>query len=427
MPYLAVSPWQVIVRPPFYYGFIYYGLLLILALLLLIKDRTHKIDWLIGLLILFLFVNIISLMINWNILYPALTPDAADIKSPHFYNLLVIVYLIMNIVTVWLVKRIITTKELFERSMKIILWSSVIASIWGISMVLGHLSGILSENVLLVNLFPRLSGTATEPQVFGNFLLMILPVSWAFLTQRMNLFNYLAVFILGLSLVMTFSMGAWVGAGAGFVLFIVLSIKRIHTNYHLILISIMALILVMLILLSFIYPSYLKGFDKYVSKLKLWKTSEELKVYRESIKGQKEDIYRGDIVNRFDDKLQRSWMGQAAWNMFISKPVFGIGPGNYGFLYNEFKPAGTPRKPYMEKTHNAYLEILAETGIIGLAVFLAILIILITRSWPRTILGAGCYAAIVALLVHGLSFGILAHNYFWLAMGLLWAQKDLNA
>jgi len=427
MPFLAVSPWQVMIQPPFYYGFIYYVLLAGLGLLIIFKSRPLvKWDLIKVLLAVFLLINIFSLMMNWIAIDPRSIPWANGLKSPHIYNIFVVIYLLMNIVTFWLAGEVIVSTKIMERSIEIIVLASVLASFWGVIMVLGHMTGWLKEIILPVNLFPRLTGTATEPQVFGNFLLLGWPLSLALLIKRSNWLNILSVFILSLSLIMTFSMGAWLGALGGLLVIGILNYKYLSVKLGLILIAVLVLVIGCLAVLSLIYPPYLANFDKYTSKLMVWNVKKEATIYKESIKGRDPEEYRGDLVNRFDDKLQRIWMGQTAINMFRTKPLFGVGPGNYGFLYNEYKPSGTPQKPFQEKTHNAYLEILAETGILGSITFLAAMLILLVKSWPRTLLGAGCYASVIALLIHGLSFGILAHNYTWLAMGLLWAQKEIN-
>lgn len=428
MPFLAVSPWQVIIQPPFYYGFIYYALLALLGLLIIIKSKSlFKWDFINGLLILFLLINGFSLISNWNLIYPQSIPGVGGLKSPQVYNLLVLAYLFLNILTVWIARKVIISTDLLKKTVKIIVYSSFAAAIWGIIMILGHMTGWLKETILPVNLFPRLTGTATEPQVFGNFLLLSWPLSLVLLIKRPGWLNYLMAFILSLALAMTFSMGAWLGALVGMVFLVAFGFQYLSARWGLSLAAILILVIGCLMVFSWIYPPYLAGFDKYLSKLRAWNIKKEAAVYQESIKGKDAEEYRGEIVERFDDKLQRVWMGQAAINMFRANPVLGVGPGNYGFLYNEYKPSGTPQKPYQEKTHNAYLEILAETGILGMAAFLAIMLFILIRSWPRTMLGLGIYASVLALLVHGLSFGILAHNYTWLALGLLWFQKDFNA
>ena len=428
MPFLAVSPRQMIFQPPFYYGFIYFALWAWLGLQIMLRSRPLlKWDLINAFLTMFVLINILSLMVNWNIINQQSISGVGGFKLAHIYGIFITGYLFMNVVTVWIIRKIFISEELFDKAVKIIVFSSMVAAVWGIVMVIGHLIGWLKEGILPLNFFPRLTGTATEPQVFGNFLLFGWPLSLSLLVKKSSFLNQFAVFILSLSLVMTFSMGAWMSAAAGLLVLGIFNYKNLSMKLGMSLAAILIMIICCVMLLSLLYPPYVGEFNRNLSKLMIWNLKKEAVIYKESIKHMDAEKYQRDIVNRFDDKLPRMWMAQTALNEFAANPILGVGPGNYGFLYNEYKPAGTPRKPYLEKAHNAYLEILAETGIFGLAVFLIMVMILLARARPQTILGMGCYASFLALLFHGLSFGILAHNYFWLAIGLIGAQKDLYA
>ena len=61
---------------------------------------------------------------------------------------------------------------------------------------------------------------------------------------------------------------------------------------------------------------------------------------------------------------------------FNTAPVFGIGPGNYRYLAPDILPQGAGMRPD-NHPHNYFVQILAETGVVGLtaaAVFLGSLI-----------------------------------------------------
>ncbi len=100
----------------------------------------------------------------------------------------------------------------------------------------------------------------------------------------------------------------------------------------------------------------------------------------------------------------------AAWKValaeFRSAPLLGVGPGNYEGRYPEFGlPVGS-RNGGIATTHNAFLNVLAELGGPGLALFLAYLLMAwrrLRRRSPgdpavdalRSALAAGFLAAIV--------------------------------
>ncbi len=71
---------------------------------------------------------------------------------------------------------------------------------------------------------------------------------------------------------------------------------------------------------------------------------------------------------------------QAAKDGFLDKPIFGFGRNNFQTVFNKYldtkiyKGSGTPM--WFDKAHNQYFDYLAETGIIGLLVYLLFL------AWP---------------------------------------------
>jgi O-antigen ligase len=94
-----------------------------------------------------------------------------------------------------------------------------------------------------------------------------------------------------------------------------------------------------------------------------------------------------------------------AYDEWASAPIFGVGPGNYEIRFPEFK---SPFRQKIETTHNAYLNILAELGLVGLALFALFLVqawgSLRQRSadpeddWLRTAIAAGFLVALVGAL-----------------------------
>ncbi len=80
------------------------------------------------------------------------------------------------------------------------------------------------------------------------------------------------------------------------------------------------------------------------------------------------------------------WM--AAWSMFLDAPWLGQGPGAFSMLYPRYLATLTPPDwvvmdpRHMPWTHNLYLELLAERGLIGLATFVAA-IVLTSRTLLR--------------------------------------------
>jgi O-antigen ligase len=119
-----------------------------------------------------------------------------------------------------------------------------------------------------------------------------------------------------------------------------------------------------------------------------------------TISANKHSEIAGDI--RF--KINRDTL-----HMFAQRPFLGWGLGTFETVYPQFRSFYT--NDLVDKAHNDYLQLLAETGVVGFAVMLWFLIagfrraVPKIRNWPSNVNGA---VALVAVL--GIS-GILVHSF----------------
>jgi len=145
-----------------------------------------------------------------------------------------------------------------------------------------------------------------------------------------------------------------------------------------------------------------------------------------------------NLFNLFDmdvltdgSSLDRKMIWRAGWRMFLFSPLVGLGVGTFMYNFKKFVDASYRYGP--SYAHNCYLQIAAETGIIGLLCFLSILVLFFfygikvinnktyakTYSWYILL---GSLAAILAYCVHmfvdtsfySLDLGML----FWFILGL---------
>lgn len=126
---------------------------------------------------------------------------------------------------------------------------------------------------------------------------------------------------------------------------------------------------------------------------------------------------------------------QAAWNMLRSRPLVGVGPGNYSIVY-ERPPAGVERpisvRPWYESrghAHNYYLHVAAEAGLIGLAAYLllvgatarqALRAVRAARGWAWRGIAAGGAGVVAAVAAHNLFENLHVLN-MGLQLGSVWA------
>jgi O-antigen ligase len=138
------------------------------------------------------------------------------------------------------------------------------------------------------------------------------------------------------------------------------------------------------------------------------------------------DMGEATIQYRFD-------LWQIAYRMFEDYPLTGVGPGN--FVWN----AGDYQSPTATSvTHSLYFELLAEVGLAGFCLFLAILrrnrldlqvVADVTRDAQGDLRRLGYYeraiaGSFVGVLVSGASVSLLYYSHVWILTAMTVALKE---
>lgn len=100
-----------------------------------------------------------------------------------------------------------------------------------------------------------------------------------------------------------------------------------------------------------------------------------------------------------------------AWQMtlkgFKDRPIFGWGPENYSIVFNKYyNPNLYPVESWFDRSHNAYLDVLINTGVVGLAAYLSIFALAfwyLWRSWRTRKIN---YQTLAIFAVIVLAYGI---------------------
>jgi O-antigen ligase len=76
----------------------------------------------------------------------------------------------------------------------------------------------------------------------------------------------------------------------------------------------------------------------------------------------------------------RFWVWDEAWKGFLERPVLGWGPENFTAVYDKyfnpnFYTPGVQTETWFDRAHGVFFDYLAETGMLGLASYLAIFIV----------------------------------------------------
>ncbi len=251
----------------------------------------------------------------------------------------------------------------------------------------------------------RAFGTVNDPNYFGQLLLVLVPLAvWAILNGRTWLgktFGISALLLLLSAIGLTFSRGAYLGAVI--VLVVYAMYLRLDARYLLVLPLIGALLYVA-------PPEFRARFG----------TLEEVMP----------GVTNAGAYN--DGSIQgRSVKAEIAFVILADNLIFGVGRGNYRFHYRDYiqeiEGAGSNTE---RDAHSLYLEVAAEQGIVGFAVFAG----LILTVWGRLRVAERLFAAtgerrmadlsvavkvgflgylVTSLFLHG------AYGYmFWLQVGM---------
>jgi hypothetical protein len=131
------------------------------------------------------------------------------------------------------------------------------------------------------------------------------------------------------------------------------------------------------------------------------------------------------------------------WAIFNDHPFIGVGIGNAGYYFPQYMPAFGYKltevnvlfnyDTYLPNTKSMWSRLLAETGMVGFALFVSWLFVLwqtgsgLMKSSSSLLRTAGMAGmlAIVAFLVEGFSIDSFALPYLWVAMGLLTAAGSM--
>lgn len=142
------------------------------------------------------------------------------------------------------------------------------------------------------------------------------------------------------------------------------------------------------------------------------------------------------LASSEDDSI-RFRLGEniAAVQMFVDHPVLGVGPANYPSRYLEYSP-GIGLDPRLEERepHSLVLEALAETGLVGAGVLVAVIGCALSTAWTARnrlagstrMLAEGIFVALVGFLVAAVFLQSSYPRYLWTMIGLALATAGLT-
>ncbi|MBI1276998.1 MAG: hypothetical protein GC179_02595 [Anaerolineaceae bacterium] len=259
-------------------------------------------------------------------------------------------------------------------------------------------------HLLINDRFFRAFGTFGQPNPFGGFMGLLIPLAvmstfgyvlrWRKSDVSVNL--WLAIYygissvILITAIAMSWSRGAWLGLGAALLIMGFFIPRRTRLGLLLFLgISVLALV----VWFSGLLPQSI------VQRLETSTT--EFFAF--------EDVRGVDITPDNFAIAERLAHWQAAINMITANPFLGIGFGNYAAAYPKYQLINW-NEP-LGHAHNYYLNIFAEAGIIGLLGYGKVWLTIFYRSWKAT-LHPDSLSRLVVIGLLGSWIYLSVHSFF---------------
>lgn len=252
----------------------------------------------------------------------------------------------------------------------------------------------------------RAGGPVGDPNRYAQNLLMVLPLGFfVFFQERASrkarIASAVATGVIFSAILLTYSRGAFV------TLILILGVLTLlrYIRVHRIVLSLPLLLGLVLI----VAPGYLVRIQT------LGGVEDPMSIESDQV-----------IGKRLTEML-------AAWNVFLDHPILGVGPGQYlGFYSQEYM--SNPDIAFRDidkrrRAHDLYVELAAETGVFGISVFAAIVVLAMRRllqarrRWVGSRPGLAHLAtAFLISMTAYLGTAIFLHlafqRYFWLMLAL---------
>jgi O-antigen ligase len=268
------------------------------------------------------------------------------------------------------------------------------------------------EYFLLLGRFMRAYGSFGQPNPFGGYLGLALPVAlslaiWAWQeivrgqAVRWQAWTWAVFFSVSTAtiaggLLASWSRGAWLGAAAGVLVVLVLRSR-------------LAAILSGLAVLLLFTGLLLGAFSPDVVPAPVAERMADIPAYFGLT-----DVLSQPVTDENFSVLERVAHWVAAQRMWVQAPWLGVGPGNYAQVYPQV------RLPQWEDAlghaHNVYLNVAAETGLVGLAAYLALMITALAWVWGqlrragRSSTTSGRWRAALIVGILGVLVHLSVHN-----------------
>ncbi len=315
-----------------------------------------------------------------------------SIDSSSFKKMLLFICFMLGYFTV---KNLLSSPKLVRNCLLALALSAAIVSIYGIYQnYFGTLSTIWQDTSVFAEIKGRVVSTFENPNVLGEYLILILPITIALMASEKTALGRFTLFVAATAdcacLIFTWSRGAWLGFAVAMIVFLCVSSKYFLTA-GLLSVPVIATFAVFKIDSSILRRITSFGDSSTSYRLGIWE----------------------GVIRMLDD---------------IGLYGIGIGEGAFQKLYPVYALSGIETAPH---SHNLYLQISVETGFFSLFVFLCFVFAFTQCSLSfcrnamnrsNRLICLGIFCGVFAFLLQGLT-DYVWYNYrifllFWLIAGL---------
>jgi hypothetical protein len=262
----------------------------------------------------------------------------------------------------------------------------------------------------------RADGPIGDPNIFAQILVVLLPL--AFFRYRGEGSRWLRGAALGAGgfilagILLTYSRGAFI---ALVLMIVIMTMMRYFKPSHVVMTAAAVALLV-----AVINPAYYKRVGTIATA---------------------KSMFSSETTVRADSAIRgRTTEMLAALLTFVDHPILGVGPGQYAPFYSvayQTRPEIAFKQLHeTRRAHNLYLEMAAETGLIGVTVFMVIAIGVLVqlhrarRRWIEArpdlaALATALWLSIVAYLGTGLFLQLSHERYYWFLLALAGAALHI--
>lgn len=310
----------------------------------------------------------------------------------------------MKSISIWMIYVVFTavyfviinaadSKKLIDNMLAVFVLSGLLVCVYGIAQyVFGwDTKQAWMDEGMFEDIKMRVYSTLGNPNVLGEYILLVLPVSIGLMWTKKK-FAAKVVYagisaVMALTLILTFSRGCWLGILAAAAIFVTFAAGKLW-----------GLALIVLPILPFVLPKSI--INRFTSIGNMEDSSTSYRVY--------------------------IWMGSLA--MIKDFWLSGIGMGQQAFT--QVYPFYSYNGIIAPHSHNLFLQILVESGIAGIAVFLIIVIAFLRRIMTgykakgeeMSVLMTAMAAGVCGFLLQGM-FDNCFYNYrvmliFWCVLAL---------